>query len=108
MESKLPRKLGFKGFPALKLAPSEAGWRAARIRTPSRCITPFAVTIRCVWLSARNSLKTMFPPCMPQSWTSTLEETPLEAVTLLRNARRVIVTGIGASGLVARVTLAGS
>jgi DNA-binding MurR/RpiR family transcriptional regulator len=30
------------------------------------------------------------------------EEKLLEAVTLLRNARRVIVTGIGASGLVAR------
>ena len=30
------------------------------------------------------------------------EEKLLEAVTLLRNARRVIITGIGASGLVAR------
>ncbi len=30
------------------------------------------------------------------------EEKLLEAVALLRNARRVIITGIGASGLVAR------
>jgi DNA-binding MurR/RpiR family transcriptional regulator len=30
------------------------------------------------------------------------EEKLLEAVTLLRHARRVIITGIGASGLVAR------
>ena len=68
-------------------------WRVARIRTPSRCITTFAVTIRCVW-SARNSLNA--------SLDVNTEETLREAVTLLRNARRVIVTGIGASGLVAR------
>ena len=45
---KFAQKLGFKGFPALKLALSEA-LASSRIRTPSRCITTFAVTIRCVW-----------------------------------------------------------
>lgn len=52
---KFAQKLGFKGFPALKLALSEA---LASSPDPHsvRCITTFAVTIRCVW-SARNSLR---------------------------------------------------
>lgn len=41
-------KMGFKGFPALKLALSEA-LASSRILTLCRYITKFAATIRCVW-----------------------------------------------------------
>ena len=45
---KFAQKMGFKGFPALKLAISEA---LAAIPTliPFRCIIRFAVTTPCVW-----------------------------------------------------------
>jgi DNA-binding MurR/RpiR family transcriptional regulator len=47
---KFAQKMGFKGFPALKLALSEA-LASAPIRSPYRCITRFAATIPCAWLA---------------------------------------------------------
>lgn len=49
---KFAQKLGFKGFPALKLALSEA-LASNLIRIPFPFITRFAATIRCAW-SGKN------------------------------------------------------
>lgn len=45
---KFAQKIGYKGFPALKLAISEA-LVSNLIRSQCRCITRSAATIRCVW-----------------------------------------------------------
>lgn len=47
---KFAQKMGFKGFPALKLALSEALASALR-RSPYRCIIRFAATILFGWLA---------------------------------------------------------
>ena len=69
---KFAQKLGYKGFPALKLALSEA--LASQPESPS--------------VPIHNQIRG--------------EEKLHECVTMLRSARRIILTGIGASGLVAQ------
>ena len=101
---KFAQKLGFKGFPALKLALSEA-----LASSPDPHSVPVHNHIRGddpLRLVGEKLIKDNVA-AMHASLDVNTEETLREAVTLLRNARRVIVTGIGASGLW-RVTLAGS
>ncbi len=96
---KFSQKLGFKGFPALKLALSEA-----LASSPDPHSVPVHNHIRGddpLRLVGEKLIKDNVA-AMHASLDVNTEETLREAVTLLRNARRVIVTGIGASGLVAR------
>ena len=96
---KFAQKLGFKGFPALKLALSEA-----LASSPDPHSVPVHNHIRGddpLRLVGEKLIKDNVA-AMHASLDVNTEETLREAVTLLRNARRVIVTGIGASGLVAR------
>ncbi len=91
--------MGFKGFPALKLALSEA---LASAPTPQS--VPVHNQIRGddpLRLVGEKLIKDNVA-AMHASLDVNTEEKLLEAVTLLRHARRVIITGIGASGLVAR------
>ncbi len=96
---KFSQKLGFKGFPALKLALSEA-----LASSPDPHSVPVHNHIRGddpLRLVGEKLIKDNVA-AMHASLDVNTEETLREAVTLLRNARRVIVTGIGASGPVAR------
>ncbi|WP_335952257.1 MurR/RpiR family transcriptional regulator [Klebsiella michiganensis] len=96
---KFAQKMGFKGFPALKLALSEA---LASAPTPQS--VPVHNQIRGddpLRLVGEKLIKDNVA-AMHASLDVNTEEKLLEAVTLLRHARRVIITGIGASGLVAR------
>lgn len=96
---KFAQKMGFKGFPALKLALSEALASA-----PDPQSVPVHNQIRGddpLRLVGEKLIKDNVA-AMHASLDVNSEEKLLEAVALLRNARRVIITGIGASGLVAR------
>ncbi|VFS78113.1 Uncharacterized ferredoxin-like protein yfhL [Raoultella planticola] len=96
---KFAQKMGFKGFPALKLALSEALASA-----PAPQSVPVHNQIRGddpLRLVGEKLIKDNVA-AMHASLDVNSEEKLLEAVALLRNARRVIITGIGASGLVAR------
>jgi len=93
------QKLGYKGFPALKLALSES-LAAAQ---PASAI-PLHNQI-----TSTDSLKVVGEKLLLEKQAalrSTLdinsEESLLTALTLLRQARRVLLVGIGASGLVAK------
>ena len=96
---KFAQKMGFKGFPALKLALSEALASNA---------TPHSVPVH-------NQIRGDDPlrlvgekliqdntAAMNASLDVNSEDRLLESVALLRDARRIVLTGIGASGLVAR------
>ena len=79
---KFAQKLGYKGFPALKLALSEA--LASQPESPS---VPIHNQIR-----GDDPLRLVGEKLIKVH----------ECVTMLRSARRIILTGIGASGLVAQ------
>lgn len=94
---KFAQKLGYKGFPALKLALSEV------VATPQA-----AVKVHNQILST-DGLKTVGEKLLAEKQAAlraTLdinsEERLLMALEMLKNARRVILLGIGASGLVAK------
>lgn len=94
---KFAQKLGYKGFPALKLALSEA------VASP---IQP--VTLHNQILST-DSLKTVGEKLLSEKTAAlraTLdinsEQRLTQALEMLRAARCIILTGIGASGLVAK------
>ncbi|MFU0866383.1 MurR/RpiR family transcriptional regulator [Kluyvera ascorbata] len=96
---KFAQKLGFKGFPALKLALSEALANNAN---------PHSVPVHnqiCgddpLRLVGEKLIKDNVA-AMHASLDVNTEDKLLETVNLLRNARRIVLTGIGASGLVAR------
>lgn len=96
---KFAQKLGFKGFPALKLALSEA-----LASNPNPHSVPVHNHIRGddpLRLVGEKLIKDNIA-AMHASLDVNGEDKLLEAVTMLRDARRIIVTGIGASGLVAR------
>ena len=96
---KFAQKIGYKGFPALKLAISEA-----LVSNPNPQSMPVHNQIRGddpLRLVGEKLIKDNVA-AMHASLDVNSEEKLLEAVALLRNARRVIITGIGASGLVAR------
>lgn len=94
---KFAQKLGYKGFPALKQALSEI------VMAPEQ-----AVTLHNQILST-DSLKTVGEKLLAEKTAAlraTLdinnEQRLTEALEMLRSARRVILTGLGASGLVAK------
>lgn len=94
---KFAQKLGYKGFPALKLALSDALASGAR---------PVPVHNE---ILANDPLKRVGEKLLEEKLAAmnasldiNSEEKLLEAVTLLGNARRILLVGIGASGLVAK------
>ncbi|CNH00290.1 MurR/RpiR family transcriptional regulator [Yersinia pekkanenii] len=94
---KFAQKLGYKGFPALKLALSE-------IVAP----TTQAVTLHNQILNTDN-LKTVGEKLLSEKTAAlraTLdinsEQCLTQALEMLRSARRIILSGMGASGLVAK------
>ncbi|CBG89250.1 MurR/RpiR family transcriptional regulator [Citrobacter rodentium] len=96
---KFAQKLGYKGFPALKLALSEALASA-----PAPHSVPVHNQIR-----GDDPLRLVGEKLIQENVAAmhaTLdvnsEEKLTESVTLLRSARRIVLTGIGASGLVAQ------
>ncbi len=96
---KFAQKLGYKGYPALKLAVSEALASA-----PS----PHSVAVHNAILGD-DPLRMVGEKLIKENMASmhaTLdinsEEKLLESVNLIREARRVLLVGIGASGLVAK------
>ncbi|KNC88971.1 MurR/RpiR family transcriptional regulator [Trabulsiella odontotermitis] len=96
---KFAQKLGFKGFPALKLALSEA-----LASHPDPQSVPVHNLIRGddpLRLVGEKLIKDNVA-AMHASLDVNAEDKLLESVALLRDARRIILTGIGASGLVAR------
>ena len=96
---KFAQKMGFKGFPALKLALSEA-----LASNPNPQSVPVHNQIRGddpLRLVGEKLIKDNIA-AMHASLDVNAEDKLLEAVALLRNARRIVLTGIGASGLVAQ------
>ncbi len=96
---KFAQKLGFKGFPALKLAISEA-----LVSTPTPHSVPVHNQIR-----GDDPLRVVGEKLIHEkvsAMNATLdvnsEDKLQESVIMLRDARRIVLTGIGASGLVAR------
>lgn len=96
---KFAQKMGFKGFPALKLALSEA-----LASSPTPHSVPVHNQIRGddpLRLVGEKLIKDNLA-AMHASLDVNSEDKLLESVSLLRDARRIVLTGIGASGLVAR------
>ncbi|EHC76380.1 putative DNA-binding transcriptional regulator, partial [Salmonella enterica subsp. enterica serovar Montevideo str. S5-403] len=96
---KFAQKLGFKGFPALKLALSEA-----LASNPNPHSVPVHNQIRGddpMRLVGEKLIKENVA-AMHATLDVNSEEKLLESVTMLRHARRIVTTGIGASGLVAQ------
>lgn len=96
---KFAQKLGFKGFPALKLALSEA-----LASNPHPQSVPVHNQIRGddpLRLVGEKLIKDNVS-AMHASLDINTEEKLRESIGLLRSARRIVVTGIGASGLVAQ------
>ncbi|AUO63335.1 DNA-binding MurR/RpiR family transcriptional regulator [Citrobacter amalonaticus] len=96
---KFAQKLGYKGFPALKLAISEA-----LVSNPNPHSVPVHNQIRGddpLRLVGEKLIKENMA-AMHATLDVNTEEKLSESVTILRNARRIVLTGIGASGLVAQ------
>lgn len=96
---KFAQKVGFKGFPALKLAISEAlasnpNPQSMQLHNQIRGDDPMR-------LVGEKLIKENVT-AMHATLDVNSEEKLLESVVMLRAARRIILTGIGASGLVAR------
>lgn len=94
---KFAQKLGYKGFPALKQALSEI------VAAPEQAVTLHNQIV------STDSLKTVGEKLLAEkaaALRATLdinsEQRLTEALDMLRSARRVILTGLGASGLVAK------
>ena len=97
---KFAQKIGFKGFPALKLAISEA-----LVSNPNPQSMPVHNQIRGddpMRLVGEKLIKENVAAMHATLDVNTEEKLLLESVAMLRGARRIILTGIGASGLVAR------
>ncbi|EAM9237854.1 MurR/RpiR family transcriptional regulator [Salmonella enterica subsp. arizonae] len=96
---KFAQKLGFKGFPALKLAISEA-----LASNPNPHSIPVHNQIRGddpMRLVGEKLIKENVA-AMHATLDVNSEEKLLESVAMLRHARRIVITGMGASGLVAQ------
>ena len=96
---KFAQKMGFKGFPALKLAISEA-----LASNPNPHSVPVHNQIRGddpMRLVGEKLIKENVA-AMHATLDVNSEDKLMESVTMLRTARRIILTGIGASGLVAQ------
>ncbi len=96
---KFSQKLGFKGFPALKLAISEAlasGQNPHSVAVHNQILGDDPLRLVGEKLIKDNLA------AMHASLDINPEEKLLASVGMLRNARRIIIVGIGASGLVAK------
>ena len=94
---KFAQKLGYKGFPALKLALSDAlanGSRPMQVHNEILANDPLK--------RVGEKLLEEKLAAMNASLDINSEEKLEQAATLLRNARRILLVGIGASGLVAK------
>ncbi|QMV50634.1 MurR/RpiR family transcriptional regulator [Ewingella americana] len=96
---KFAQKLGYKGFPALKLALSEA------LSSPQNEV---AVTVHNQIVST-DSLQTVGEKLLAEKYAAlraTLdinnEQRLQQALSMLTHAHKIVLTGIGASGLVAK------
>ncbi|EKP4476562.1 MurR/RpiR family transcriptional regulator [Cronobacter dublinensis] len=96
---KFSQKLGYKGFPALKLAISEA--LASQSNIHSIAVHNEILGDDPLRLVGEKLIKENLA-AMHASLDINPEERLLASVGLLRNARRIVLTGIGASGLVAK------
>ncbi|MBU4681501.1 MULTISPECIES: MurR/RpiR family transcriptional regulator [Cedecea] len=96
---KFAQKLGFKGFPAMKLAISEAlasGQNPNSVPVHNHILGDDPLRLVGEKLIKENIA------AMHATLDINAEEKLLASVALLRNARRVLLVGIGASGLVAK------
>ncbi|MFB5744273.1 MurR/RpiR family transcriptional regulator [Cedecea sp. P7760] len=96
---KFAQKLGFKGFPAMKLAISEAlasGQNPNSVPVHNQILGDDPLRLVGEKLIKENIA------AMHATLDINAEEKLLASVSLLRNARRVMLVGIGASGLVAK------
>ncbi|AIR59105.1 MurR/RpiR family transcriptional regulator [Cedecea neteri] len=96
---KFAQKLGFKGFPAMKLAISEAlasGQNPNSVPVHNQILGDDPLRLVGEKLIKENIA------AMHATLDINAEEKLLASVSLLRNARRVLLVGIGASGLVAK------
>lgn len=96
---KFAQKMGFKGFPALKLAISEA-----LVSNTNPQSVPVHNLIRGddpMRLVGEKLIKENVA-AMHATLDVNSEEKLIESATMLRRARRIVLTGIGASGLVAQ------
>lgn len=96
---KFSQKMGFKGFPAMKLAISEA---LASGQNPHSVLVHNQILGDDPLRMVGEKLIKENIAAMHASLDVNTEEKLLESMTLLRNARRVLLVGIGASGLVAK------
>ncbi len=96
---KFAQKLGFKGFPAMKLAISEAlasGQNPNSVPVHNQILGDDPLRLVGEKLIKENIA------AMHATLDINVEDKLLASVSLLRNARRVLLVGIGASGLVAK------
>ncbi|AKA38001.1 MurR/RpiR family transcriptional regulator [Yersinia ruckeri] len=94
---KFAQKLGYKGFPALKLALSEV------IATPQTALTVHNQILSTDYLKiVGEKLLAEKNAALRATLDINSEERLEQALNMLKNARRVILLGIGASGLVAK------
>lgn len=96
---KFSQKIGFKGFPAMKLAISEA---LASGQNPHSVLVHNQILGDDPLRMVGEKLIKENIAAMHASLDVNSEEKLLASITLLRNARRVLLVGIGASGLVAK------
>ncbi|MCS3432011.1 MurR/RpiR family transcriptional regulator [Klebsiella sp. BIGb0407] len=96
---KFSQKMGFKGFPAMKLAISEA---LASGQNPHSVLVHNQILGDDPLRMVGEKLIKENIAAMHASLDVNTEEKLLASINLLRNARRVLLVGIGASGLVAK------
>ena len=93
---KFAQKLGYKGFPALKLALSESLTEKDAITVHNHILSDDALKI------VGEKLFTEKTSAIRATLDINSEEMLLETLRLLKQARRIVLVGIGASGLVAK------
>lgn len=93
---KFAQKLGYKGFPALKLALSESLTEKDAITVHNHILSGDALKV------VGEKLFTEKCSAIRATLDINSEEMLLETLRLLKQARRIVLVGIGASGLVAK------
>lgn len=93
---KFAQKLGYKGFPALKLALSESLAEKDAITVHNHILSDDALKV------VGEKLFTEKSSAIRATLDINSEEMLLETLRLLKQARRIVLVGIGASGLVAK------
>lgn len=93
---KFAQKLGYKGFPALKLALSESLADKEAITVHNHILSGDSLKV------VGEKLFTEKQSAIRATLDINSEEKLRETLRLLKNAQRILLTGIGASGLVAK------